>query len=77
MRAVLAAASIQPIGRDLDVLRGNLDKISLGLDDSLEINGWAVDPKAQGGGRPPVTVAIEVDGKAIYSSVANVSRPGG
>lgn len=74
---MLTAASIRSTGLGSDVLRGNLDKITLGLDGSLEVNGWAVDPQAQGGGRPPVTVAIEVDGKEIYSAVANVSRPGG
>ena len=62
---------------NVDLLRGNLDRIVLSLDGSLEVGGWAVDPQAPGGGRTPVVVAVEVDGKEMFTGVANVSRPGG
>ena len=59
-----------------DSLRGNLDRIALSLDGSLEVAGWAVDPLSPGGGHTPVTVAVDVDGKEMFSGVANNSRPG-
>ena len=45
---MLTAASIRSTGLGSDVLRGNLDKITLGLDGSLEVNGWARRPAGSG-----------------------------
>jgi hypothetical protein len=71
-RALMSVAA-----HNVDSLRGNLDRIVLSLDGSLEVRGWAVDPQAPGGGRTPVVVAVEVDGKEMFTGVADVSRPGG
>lgn len=57
-------------------LRGSFDALTINPDGSASVVGWAVDPNAAGGGRPAVTVAVEADGKVIWTGIADVSRPG-
>lgn len=41
----------------------------------VSVMGWAVDVALSGGGVPPVSVAISVDGQAVATVVAKLPRP--
>ena len=51
-----------------EAIRGNLDHAFPNVvDGTVAVVGWAVDPAGPGDGTEHVTVAIEVDGRIIYT----------
>ena len=70
--AAAAASATPPAGP----IQGALDSVTPELDGTVGVQGWAVDHAGPGGGRTPIAVGVAVDGKIVYSALANTNRPG-
>jgi hypothetical protein len=58
--------------------RGTLDPVATqggGDPPAVLLHGWAWSAAAPVAGMQPLTVSVEVDGKLVMTTVANVSRP--
>ena len=70
--AAAAAASAAAAAAAVLAIRGALDRAVPNVEDgTVAITGWAVDPTGPGGGTEPVTVTVNVDGRAVYTVCGN------